>query len=177
MRTQFWIVSLALLLAGPLASFSQDNYVISYNFQFIPVHEYINSMTLSTENREYYSVFIIAFQNKGNVRLQVNDKYEILTDKKERHTPRFAPFVKKDLEARLKFASENKKVGWLEPGETKYRIAVFDLISQGTEAFNFTIRGLPDANGEPNKVEVVAHYQRVKGQWQMMRSGRQHQKN
>lgn len=162
MRTTTCLGVMLLFLGLGLASRAQEAYPISYNLQFIPNYEYVNTMAMSEKNKDYYSIFIVVIQNKGNQRLPVNDEYEIITSKGEKHKSDFHPMVKRDVEARRKFSAESGKIKFISPGETKYQIAIFDRISDATPAFQFRIKGLPDGAGQPDKQMVVAEYEHLK---------------
>lgn len=160
-RTILPLVAWVLCVTRGLA---QDAYALAYNVLFIPRYEYLNTMAMSEKNKDYYSAFIIAYHNKGNAKLPINDEYEILTSKGEKHKPGFHPLVEKDIENRRKFNSVGGKVKSIDPGETKYQLVVFDLISDATPAFRLHMRGLPGANGEPDKFQVVVDYEHLKEQ-------------
>src|SRR5262245_49766762 len=87
------------LFIGAIAGRTEEAYPIVYNFQFVPAYEYVNTMAMSEKNKDYYAVFITVFQNKGTSRLPLNDEYEIVTSKGEKHKAGFHPMVAKDVEA------------------------------------------------------------------------------
>jgi hypothetical protein len=160
MRTHILVSLAAVAGFAPLAS-AQDAYPIAYNLQFTQRYEYLNTMSLNQEQREYYTVFVVAFQNKGTARMPLKDDYEIVTAKGEKHKPKFAPFVKKNVQDKRGFKAVTGKVDSIEPGETKYNVAVFDALSDQTPAFRLFVRGLPDLTGTPSKFQIVAEYQRL----------------
>lgn len=164
---------LATVFGLTVAAHAQDTYPIAYNFQFIPRYEFVNAMTMSMDNKEYYTVFVIAFKNNGKVELPINDKYEIVTSKKENHTPGTHPFVSKDIQSRRKFTVGSGKI---KPGETQYRVAIFDLISVATPAFKLYVHGLPDINGQPDRFQIIVDYEQVKAQWQLKKSARDYER-
>ncbi len=157
-----FLLSLAFLAGPVLLALGEEAYPLVYNFQLIPNYEYENDMAMTENNKDYYTVFIVVFQNKGDQRLQLNDEYEIITSKGEKHKAGFHPLVKKEIETRRKFSAAMGKIKYISPGETKYQIAVFDRISDNTPSFQFRIRGLPDADGQPNRFQVVAEYEHLK---------------
>lgn len=150
------------ILGFVTATHGQDAYPIAYNIQFVPNHEYINTMSMSSQNKEYYSFFIVAFQNKFDQKLPINDAYEIITSKGEKHKAGLHPFVKSEIEAKRKFSAVSGKIKFIGPGETRYVIAIFDHISDNTPSFQFRIRGLPDQVGQPDKQMVVVDYEHLK---------------
>ena len=162
MRTTLLLSSFLCLLVCGGASRAQDTYPLACNQPCIPAYEYVNTMSMSSNNKEYYTVFIVVFQNKGNLRLPINDQYEIVTAKGETHKPGVHPLIKRDVEARRKFSAETGKIKFINPGETKYTTAIFERISDSTPAFQFRIHGLPDLQGQPNKLQVVVDYEHLK---------------
>src|SRR5262245_19074263 len=103
MRTNLGLGLALGLLAWAAEDRAEEAYPIVHNFQFIPSYEYVNTMAMSEKNKEYYAVFITVFQNKGTTRLPINDEYDIVTSKGEKHKPGFHPMVAKDVEARRNF--------------------------------------------------------------------------
>ena len=149
-----------LFLSLPTARAQTDPYPIAHNLLLIPNYEYVDPMAMSSNNKEYYTVFVMVFQNKGNVRLPLNDEYEIVTSKGEKHKAGFHPMVKKEIQARRKFEVKGGK--FIEPKETRYEVAIFDRLSDSTPSFQFRIKGLPDVQGQPNKFQIVADYDHLK---------------
>src|ERR1051326_458970 len=160
MRTTTFLGVMLSFLGFVTASPGQDAYPIAYNFQFIPNYEYVNTMSMSSQNKEYYSIFIVVFQNKGNQRLPLNDEYNIVTSKGEKHKAGYHPMVKKEFQARRKFEVKGGK--FIEPGETRYEVAIFDRISDSTPAFQLLVQGLPDGAAQPNKRMIVLDYEHLK---------------
>lgn len=162
MQKHFCLGLVVSLVAASACAQGQSPYPIAYDLQFIPSYEYVNSMTLNTDAREYYAVFILVFQNKGNVKLPINDRYEIITSKGEKHKGGFHPMVKKHIQSKKSFEAVKGEVDWVNSNETKYNIAIFDLISDATPSFKLYIHGLPDLNGQPNKLQIVTEFQHLK---------------
>jgi hypothetical protein len=168
MKTKFRLASLIGLTS--LACFAGDSafaqgadaYQLGYNVMYIPRYEYINTMSMNQDAREYYAVFIISWKNNGNTRLPVNDRYEIATSKGEKADAGFHPMVKKHIESKKNFSASTGKLGWLNPGESKYTIAIFDPISDTTPSFVFKIRGLPGLDAQPDKMMSVSEYTHLK---------------
>jgi hypothetical protein len=156
------VVSLACLTGGAVLAQGTDAYPLAYNVMYVPRYEYINTMSMNQEAREYYAVFIISWKNTGNTRLPVNDKYSIATSKGEKADAGFHPMVKKHIEAKRNFSASTGKIGWLNPGESKYTIAIFDPISDTTPSFLFKVRGLPGLDSQPDKLMIVAEYTHLK---------------
>src|SRR5438093_6003345 len=135
MRKYICLSLVSCILGAACALHGQDAYPIVHNLQFVPNYEYINSMAMTGNNKDYYDIFIVVFQNKGPVRLPVNDDCEIVTSKGEKHKAGFHPMVAKHVESKRKFKAESGKIKFIGPGETKYVVAIFDPISDGTPSF------------------------------------------
>ena len=61
MRTTLLLSAFVCLLASGGASRAQDTYPLACNQQCIPNYEYVNTMSMSSNNKEYYTVFIVVF--------------------------------------------------------------------------------------------------------------------
>jgi len=161
MRKELCLGLLGLLVTSAASAQAPNNYALAYNLQFVPTYEYVNAMSLNQDAREYYTVFILVYQNKGNVKLPVNDEYEVVTGKGEKHSAGMRPFVKKHVQDKRKFEAPMGKIGSVDPGATKYNVAIFDQISDQTPSFKLIIRGLPDFSGQENKYQLITEFQHL----------------
>ncbi len=162
------MVIMATLLMGVSMVEADVGVVQSWFFPNVPY----KTTSLSGVTRiEHYNVFVFKFHNKGGKIWRIIDSYTLVADlpngRKAQMEPESAILLKAELEKKWNIKDASVMwVGDVYPGVVKYRIVLFNNLSNDVQTFKLFVKGVHSRGriGEH-------HYVMQSGKWRVGKKG------